>query len=278
MITNNDENRLLELLVDRALFELSEQEQLELDSLLETNSDFDSDCMDRIASMLMMTTVHEQTREIPVELSRRVASGMAPFIVDPKTPSRDITETTRRVEPRTEGQNGWSTLAMMSGWIAAAALLVAFILPEFLPRQQPSPPSMAQLLQELINESDESLIQREWTRTEDAAAANASGSIVWDNKKQEGYMTFSGLPSQKGGNGYQLWIFDANGDERYPVDGGFFNIPEGQPEVIIPIDAKIPVQEPTSFAITIEDHPVVVSNRVRLPLLAPPPETESEQP
>ena len=42
--------------------------------------------------------------------------------------------------------------------------------------------------------------------------------------------------------------------------------------VVIPIDAKIRVEVPTLFAITMEDKPVTRSKRERMPLIAPSPE------
>jgi anti-sigma-K factor RskA len=70
---------------------------------------------------------------------------------------------------------------------------------------------------------------------------------------------------------YQLWIFDKNRDERYPVDGGVFDIPPGAHEVFVPIDARVPVGEAVLFAITVEPPGgVVVSKRDRIALVAKP--------
>jgi anti-sigma-K factor RskA len=67
---------------------------------------------------------------------------------------------------------------------------------------------------------------------------------------------------------YQLWIFDKNQSDKTPVDGGVFDITSDQ-EIIIPIQAKLRVQEAYLFAVTIEKPGgVVVSSRERLPLLA----------
>jgi anti-sigma-K factor RskA len=82
-------------------------------------------------------------------------------------------------------------------------------------------------------------------------------------------MSFRGLPANNPSESqYQLWIFDQNQDERYPIDGGVFDIgPDG--EVIVPVTAKIRVREPTLFAITVEKPGgVVVSSRKRLVLAA----------
>jgi anti-sigma-K factor RskA len=69
---------------------------------------------------------------------------------------------------------------------------------------------------------------------------------------------------------YQLWIFDAERNEAYPVDGGVFDVPaKSDGDVVIKIDPRLPVSRATAFAITVEQPGgVVVSSRERLPLLA----------
>ena len=70
------------------------------------------------------------------------------------------------------------------------------------------------------------VLQREWKPTEDPAARGVTGDIVWDAKAQVGYMRFRGLPTNNPQEmQYQLWIFDATRGDKYPVDGGVFNIP-----------------------------------------------------
>ena len=110
-----------------------------------------------------------------------------------------------------------------------------------------------------------------WTATEDPAGKGASGDVVWSPSQQKGYMRFVGLavndPKQLQ---YQLWIFNKNRDQAFPVDGGVFDItPTG--EVIVPITAKLPVGEPVLFAITVEKPGgVVVSKRERIVVTAAP--------
>jgi len=110
----------------------------------------------------------------------------------------------------------------------------------------------------------------DWTVTDAEAARSPAGDVVWSNTAQEGYMRFTGLAANDPRQSqYQLWIFDSQQDERYPIDGGVFDIPPGADEVIVPIAAKLDVARPYMFAITIEKPGgVVVSSRERLPLLA----------
>lgn len=95
--------------------------------------------------------------------------------------------------------------------------------------------------------------------------------VAWDNERQEGYLTLVGLAGVDPRRGaYQLWIFDAKRDARYPVDGGLFTLAEGgRSAVVIPIRAAVPVRRPTLFAITLEPpEGVVVSDRKRIMLTA----------
>ena len=99
---------------------------------------------------------------------------------------------------------------------------------------------------------------------------SAYGDVVWSDATQTGYMRFRGLKANDPAvEQYQLWVFDAERDDKHPVDGGVFDIPAGVDEAIVPIDAKLPVSKAVLFAITVErPGGVVVSDRSRLPLLA----------
>jgi hypothetical protein len=114
------------------------------------------------------------------------------------------------------------------------------------------------------------LLRRAWRAGNDPAGLTVSGDIVWDPATQTGYMRFVGLRrNEPNAEQYQLWIFDARRDERYPIDGGVFNISGARGGDVIPIRAKLSVGVPLMFAVTIE-HPggVVVSDRTRIAALA----------
>jgi hypothetical protein len=116
----------------------------------------------------------------------------------------------------------------------------------------------------------EHLLRRAWRPGNDVAGLTVSGDIVWDPATQTGYMRFLGLRrNEPNAEQYQLWIFDARRDERYPVDGGVFNISGAKDGDVIPIKAKLTVGVPLVFAITIErPGGVVVSDRKRIAALA----------
>ncbi|UCE03165.1 MAG: anti-sigma factor [Candidatus Latescibacterota bacterium] len=111
-----------------------------------------------------------------------------------------------------------------------------------------------------------------WSATQDAAAAGARGDVVWSASRQEGYMRFNGLAANDPAvSQYQLWVFDRERDESYPVDGGVFDIPAGAAEVVVAIETRVPVAAATLFAVTVEPPGgVVVSSRERIALVAQP--------
>lgn len=134
-------------------------------------------------------------------------------------------------------------------------------------------PSPSQARQELLA-SAKDVKTLAWSATPDVAAKGAGGDVVWSPSKQEGYMRFTGLATNDPKLlQYQLWIFDKDRDDKYPVDGGVFDVgPDG--EVVVKISPKLYVNEPVLFAVTVEaPGGVVVSKRERIVVTAAPPKT-----
>ena len=114
---------------------------------------------------------------------------------------------------------------------------------------------------------------RRWPwSTAAGTAPGVSGDVVWDNAQQLGFLTFTGLERNDPlRNQYQLWIVDAARDERYPVDGGVFDVPATGAAVVIPVRAAVPVREPLAFVVTVEKPGgAVVSGRERVVAVARP--------
>ena len=83
-------------------------------------------------------------------------------------------------------------------------------------------------------------------------------------------MRFIGMPvNDPNRQQYQLWIVDPDRDAQ-PVDGGVFDVNEDG-EVIVPINAKLPIDDPTTFAITVEKPGGVVVSEGPLHIVAPVP-------
>jgi anti-sigma-K factor RskA len=98
------------------------------------------------------------------------------------------------------------------------------------------------------------------------ASEMASGDVVWDARTQRGFLRLHGfVPNDPERAQYQLWIFDAARDDRYPVDGGVFDVPPGRDELIVPMHPTLAVSRPVAFAITVEQSGgVVVSSREKV--------------
>jgi hypothetical protein len=85
------------------------------------------------------------------------------------------------------------------------------------------------------------------------ASESGTGDFVWDGREQRGYLRLRGfVANDPGRTQYQFWIFDAARDERYPVDGGVFDVAAGRSEVIVPVHSSRHVTRMVAFAITVE--------------------------
>jgi hypothetical protein len=130
-----------------------------------------------------------------------------------------------------------------------------------------TPPTPAEERAALLAKSDSLKIN--FGATKDPAAAGVSGDVVWDPVTQRGFLHFVGLAANDPAlRQYQLWIFDGGRDQRYPVDGGVFDVPANATEVVIPIHAALPVLSAKAFAVTVEKPGgVVVSGRQHVVVL-----------
>ncbi len=168
------------------------------------------------------------------------------------------------------------------GWLAAAACLVLAVFgwlrspappapippvvqvvpaPAIKAIEPPVPPTPEEQRAALLAKSDSLKITL--AATKDPAGAGIQGDVVWDPATQRGFMHFTGLqPNDPAVHQYQIWIFDAGRDKRYPVDGGVFDVPANGSEVVIPVRAALMVHKPAAFAVTVEKPGgVVVSGR-----------------
>jgi hypothetical protein len=199
------------------------------------------------------------------------------------------------VEARPEARSGGGRLdtSARQSWLPAAGWWTAACLAGLLfwqwsglprvvaPGKDPGPtPSLAQSRGQLLAEAPDAVTVA-WKKASDDPSviagqadletAGSLGDVVWSPARQQGFMRFRGLAANDPAVAqYQLWIFDAERNEAYPVDGGVFDVPaDPKGEVVVRIDPRLPVSRATAFAITVErPGGVVVSNRERLPLLA----------
>lgn len=130
----------------------------------------------------------------------------------------------------------------------------------------------ANRLADLIARAPADLLRSPFGAGPDATGAEIQGEVIWTGSGQEGYMRLSGLASNDAtAEQYQLWIFDGKRGDSPPVDGGVFDMPDVDGDVVIAINAAVEVFEPTLFAVTVEKPGgVVVSKKERIAIAAEP--------
>jgi len=300
-----DEARLLELLADQATGSLTPVDQAELCQLLEQAPAFDADVIERAAAAVELamlaggeTAAGEYLlEEMPAALRRKIADEAPSYIRDnasarstaallaaAKAVSAPVLDRVLRDQAADVTTAGEIDVAAKPGpqkkplpvrfwWALAAALLVASgLLIKLQSAMEDGPVSS---YKQMIASDSADVIRADWVDPAAPEDKQSHGNVVWNNREQRGYMRFHGLavndPTREQ---YQLWIFDKTRDERYPVDGGVFDMAaaEQDPETgdtIVPIRATLPIRDLAMFAVTIEQPGgVVVSSRARLPLLA----------
>ena len=167
-------------------------------------------------------------------------------------------------------RRGWYAAAAclalaIAGWWPRLAHLASDTAYDILPLQADAERAREHLLQA----GGDRVGRWAWTH-ESGLAGDVRGEVVWDGERQEGYLTLAGLePNAPAGHQYQLWIFDAARDDRYPVDGGVFDVPVHSQSITVPIRPALRVSQPAAFAVTLEPvGGVVVSDRSHLIALA----------
>jgi len=288
-----DDERLADLLATRAIEGLSGPEQEELNDYTVRFPDTDLDEFERVAASLALSGL--RIEPMPAALRARVEADARTWFAD-RAP-RPVA-TVSRLPSRTRPATAWG------GWFAAAAALVMAVVGWLqvdrmeqdrgaLAARQAALEGSVTRLERALAEKDTTLAELQdpspgqllaalqarpdtlvlpWSATDDPAADGAEGAVVWNPAEQAGLMRFRGLAANDPTVAqYQLWIFDSGRDDRFPVDGGVFDVPPGADEVLVPINARLPVGEAVLFAITVErPGGVVVSSRERIALVAQP--------
>jgi hypothetical protein len=270
----DEQVRLMNLLADRAIQPLSPEEQNELNELLEKYPSSERLELDLAAAAVDLSRINVD-EPLPADLRDRILVDAYAYLDSANQTQKPGQEKKISDDEDAAGKviqfptrlNRWQ----WAGWYVAAACLALAVI-GWWDRLNPPPQtplSLAELRERLIAESPD-LVKTAWSPTGGAGAQHLNGDVVWSNTRQQGFMRFQGLPAiDPAQNEYQLWIFDANQDERYPIDGGVFDVNEATGEVIVRINAKLKVSQPRLFAITVEKPGgVVVSKRDKLVLVA----------
>ena len=264
---NQPDEALLDLLVKQATEGLSPAEQRMLEALDGEAASLARRDIERAAAAVTLAAKTDGQALPPALAQKLVQQAEAHFT--PNVATRITDRGTARSQRDAAAPRTPSRLGMM-GWFAAAACLVLALfgwlrtVPGGEPVVQivpevPAPPVVAPVLSPTPAEERAALLAKAGSlkitlsATKDPAASGVSGDVVWDPETQKGYFHFVGLASNDPKvHQYQIWIFDAGRDKRYPVDGGVFDVPANSNEIIIPIRAALAVLKPAAFAVTVE--------------------------
>ena len=266
MSTNPAPERLHDLLIQQVTEPLEASELNELRQLLAAHR-LDPDTYALIVAELDIARARRDVA-IPPDLARRVTAVGEAYV--------DGTPRAKHAEPR----------RAPLGWYAAAASLILAVLgwyPRLVapppatpvaavtqPKPAPVAENAAQARAALLEKPG--LVRTALTGTADPDSAPIDGDVVWDPKTQHGYLRLRGLPvNDPSQTQYQLWVFDAERDQKYPVDGGVFDIPATGVETVVPIRVPLKVGQVVLFAVTVErPGGVVVSGREHIVATAKP--------
>ncbi|MEM6292880.1 MAG: anti-sigma factor [Myxococcota bacterium] len=264
------DDRLDALLVAQATEGLDATDAAELDALLDASPDADADAYADVAAAITLAELGT-VEPMPAHLRQAVLDDVPP---------RVAVAPANAAPPVRAGWMGWAVAIAVAAVLAMVLLqperpapIIATAAPTVVvvPAVEPAPrePTPAEARKSLLNTRADARVLA-WTAGPDPTGTNVRGDVVWSASEQRGYMRFEGLrPLQPEDAVYQLWIFDGTRDDRYPVDGGVFTVPTGARDVVVPIDATLPVAEAAMFAVTVEaPGGVVVSDRSRIAALA----------
>lgn len=253
--------RMDELLLERALFGLSDAEEHELGEQRESNPARDYELA---AASVALALAAERPQPLDDALRAKLEAGAkAYFAVAATAPSATPRAAPKlQLVPPAPAQR--ASAFSYAGWLAAAAAAALAVI-AWWPESQPPAPTSAQARAELLARANVTKVE---AKGQEQFAPGTSGDIVWSNNEQTGFIRLVGAPvNDPKVQQYQLWIFDEA--QEHPVDGGVFDV-NSAGEVLIPIDAKLRVTKPTLFAITLEKPGgVVVSDRQRIAIVAP---------
>ena len=248
--------RLEALLADRALQGLAGPERAELARLVadaDPDAEPDGLALELAAAEADLAMLGLPAGAPPGPLRARLEVDAAAFFarVDGLGPRRSMVA------------RAWPWL----GWAAAAAALLlrpAWTQPP--PASNPAGPAPRSGLVDRLAGVE----PRPLSGTDHPLARGGGGRLLWSGERQEGYLELRGLAEVEPGKGvYQLWIFDATRDDRFPVDGGTFAVEDAARTTMVPIRPGLVVRRPTLFAVTLEPPGgVVVSDRKRILLTA----------
>ena len=267
-MTHSPIQQMAELMIQKSLTGLNFQEQQQLDHLISEHNVSDTELsneMERIelaAAAADLACFQNETETIPDHLKDCVLVEAGKFFESQTslTDTNNVADPTilsHQSRPTDTGFNGWMIMAV----VATAACILLLL--NNTNSVTVTTPTTRVAMEEFLASNPADLVDIEMLPGPDATGEGILDSrLVWSDARQEGYMHFRGMSVNDPKKiQYQLWIFD-NAGQKYPVDGGVFDI--ASENEIVRIDPKI-MARGNLFAVTVEEpNGVVVSSRERI--------------
>lgn len=267
-LPQGDPRRLQDLAAGVVIGDLDDQEWNELQQW--SNHEFAPlvEEFDRVAANIFLVMAeNSRVPAIPTALAGRISEQGREYFR--KIASDSTTKSIPSVAlPKSTGRMGRREVI---AWLCVAASTIALAGLNLMPRSvQQQTASLQQQWDTLSSRKD--IVRVSWEPGTTPVEGKVTGEVLWSTAEQRGFMSFVGLPANDPSREqYQLWIIDPSRDTK-PVDGGVFDIRSADVrdgKVIVPIHAKLQVDQPAVFALTVEKPGgVVVSSQERLPLIA----------
>jgi len=266
-MSEQEKEKMLELLSDEAVFGLSDAEIAELAELEKNFPELNDESFELAAASIGMLNL-DTSEPLPAHLRTKIASDAEKYFAS-RSGKTEVSASETPTEKEEEFQKTFAFEPKRSvwqwlGWAVAAAACVVLAVNIYTTQRQlnelakatPTPTATPQIKltatqeREQLIASAKDVVQSNWGDFDPTKPKNVQGDVVWSNSAQKGFVRFRNLPvNDKTKETYQLWIFDEN--QKQPIDGGVFDANEAG-EIIIPIDAKLKVQKPKMFAVTAE--------------------------
>jgi hypothetical protein len=268
-----NEERLLDLMIQRATTGITDIEQQELDRLAsDSNNLNEPERFEAVAAAVDVAATDPTA--LPDELRDQILISAGDFFSDQK--DSKLVQPVQREEGISKGISRREAFAF-----AVTAACITLMLTGLNPFAEnvgtkvgngtTTVVPVAKRFDDFVKSNPNDLVDVAWTPVHND---KAKGKVVWSDSQQEGFMVFSGMKvNDPLKEQYQLWIFDTDPGQAAPIDGGVFDIVAGEEDgdgnFIVPIKAHVPVDRAVQFAVTVErPGGVYVSKRENIPVLA----------
>jgi hypothetical protein len=240
-----------ELKAGHALADLDSQELSVWRDLAQSSGIARDEQMEWIVAQLEIEAAWQAPEAVPIVLVETLTKQAREFLQTPGNTPIEKTNTT-------SSSRAWR------GWAVAAGLAIFLVAQSLTEPKTSASRASIELSRTLFLQQSPDVIHLPFAGTSGAYASTA-GEVQWSDQKQQGYLVLENLPANDPTQQqYQLWIVDPQRDE-IPVDGGLFDVVSPTPEtVVIEIHAKLAIQRPKAFVITVEQPGGVVRSKQKI--------------